>query len=125
MKQSMTYRFRPTVRMSDEEHDHLTRRAKEASLSLARYLVESGLRSIPPSREEQELKVQELLQREWAINQFARVGNNLNQAVKRLHTMTGTVSHSQLNQVLKDVSETLDSFRDTWRVPARNGGRGR
>lgn len=123
MKAKSRYQFRPTIRMTTEEHEALARRARAARVSLARYLVETSLRDAPPSEQERELKEQEMLQREWAINQLVRVGNNLNQAVRRLHIMTGTVTYSRLNEALNDLSEILDSFRTTWQVKSGNGGR--
>lgn len=117
MKKRKVYQFRPTVRMTAEEHEKITALAEKAGLSMARYLVESALHGAAPSPEERELKRQEFLQREWSINQLVRVGNNLNQAVRKLHFMTGTVTYSNLNAILKDLSTTLGRFRNAWGRP--------
>ena len=61
-----------TKRATEGEHERLVSRAKEAQLSLSRFLVECGLSQDAPTWEDRQ-------QRERAIIQLIRAGDNLNQ----------------------------------------------
>src|SRR5215510_15510864 len=66
------------VRLTDDEHNRIRQHAKQAGLSISRYLIENALTK--PMTSEQREQYQVLtFQRDWAINEVARVGNNINQ----------------------------------------------
>ena len=65
------YPKRALVRLTADEHGRLVVLAREASLSLSRFLAESGLARRAPSYEDRE-------RHERAIMEVNRVGNNLN-----------------------------------------------
>src|SRR5882724_4501030 len=71
------------VRLTNDEHMRLTELGKRADLSFSRFLVESGLTGQAPTNEDR-------IQRERAILQLARVGNNLNQIARQLERSTGS-----------------------------------
>jgi|SRR5882724_3432751 len=82
-----------TLRATHNEHDRLLIRAREAKLSLSRFLIECGL-----GKEQQ---------RERAIIQLIRAGNNLNQIAKQLNSQRGTIDYSNLEQTLKTLKAML------------------
>jgi hypothetical protein len=108
------YPVRPSVRMTATEHGQLQARAQEAGLSLSRYLVESGLREVPPSRQDSEHRQQEQEVREWAITQLVRVGNNLNQIARQLNAQAEPLSFARISQVLDELSKTMADVRRVW-----------
>src|SRR6266571_4945392 len=72
------------------------RSQRRHGLSFSRFLVESGLTGQVPNNEDR-------IQRERAILQLARVGNNLNQIARQLNAQRGALSSSEIEQTLKEV----------------------
>ena len=89
-----------TMRATKSEHERLVSRAKEAQLSLSRFLVESGLSKAAPTWEDRQ-------QRERAIIQLIRTGNNLNQIAKQLNAQRGTIDYANLEQTIKTIRAML------------------
>jgi hypothetical protein len=89
-----------TMRTTKNEHERLVSRAKEAQLSLSRFLVECGLSEDAPTWEDRQ-------QRERAIIQLIRTGNNLNQIAKQLNAQRGTIDYANLEQTIKTLRAML------------------
>jgi len=100
------------VRLTNDEHMRLTALAKRADLSFSRFLVESGLTGQAPTNEDR-------IQRERAILQLARVGNNLNQIARQLNAQRGALSSSELDQTLKEVKTALRRIEELWQRGSR------
>jgi hypothetical protein len=74
------YRCEFTIRTTEREWQQLLARAQRAGLSLSRYLVESGLTSLPP------VSPEEQAQRQRAIFHARKIGVNLNQIARQLNS---------------------------------------
>jgi hypothetical protein len=92
-----------TLRATKGEHERLVTRAKEAQLSLSRFLIECGLTKDAPTWEDRQ-------QRERAIIQLIRTGNNLNQIAKQLNAQRGTVDYANLEQTMKTLRAMLQQI---------------
>jgi len=92
-----------TLRATEGEHERLVNRASEARLSLSRFLVECGLSKDAPTWEDRQ-------QRERAIIQLIRAGNNLNQIAKQLNAQRGTIDYANLEQTLKTLRAMLQQI---------------
>ena len=95
------------VRLTNDEHMRLTALAKKAGLSFSRFLVESGLTGLAPTNEDR-------IQRERAILQLARVGNNLNQIARQLNAQRGALSSSYIGETLEEVQTALERIEVLW-----------
>ena len=95
------------VRLTNEEHGRLTELAKQSGLSLSRFLVESGLTGKAPTHEDRS-------QRERAILQLARVGNNLNQIARQLNAQRGTLSSVEIGETFEAVRSALERIEGLW-----------
>jgi Mobilization protein NikA len=95
------------VRLTNDEHKRLTELAKKADLSFSRFLVGSGLTGKAPTSEDRR-------QRERAILEFARVGNNLNQIARRLNAQRGALSSREIEETLKEVKAALRRIEELW-----------
>ena len=71
------------VRVTNDEYRQLTERAEQSAVSLSRLLVESALTDLVLTNEQKEDAEVASFQRDWAINEVARVGNNLNQIARQ------------------------------------------
>ena len=100
------------VRLTNDEHMHLTALAKKAGMSFSRFLVESALTGQSPTNEDRVL-------RERAILQFARVGNNLNQIARQLNAQRGALSFSNIAQTLDEVQAALERIEVQWQGGSR------
>ena len=85
------------VRLTDHEYRQLTDRAKQSGVSPSRLLVESTLRQ-SVTNEEKQRAGRLIEQRDWAITQVVRVGNNLNQIARQLNSQRGTISARRIEQ---------------------------
>ena len=94
------------VRLTNDGHMRLTALAKKAGLSFSRFLVESGLTGQAPTNEDR-------IQRERAILQLVRVGNNLNQIARQLNAQRGALSFSDIAESLEEVQTALRKDRGT------------
>jgi hypothetical protein len=92
-----------TLRATKSEHERLVSRAKESQLSLSRFLVECGLSKDAPTWEDRQ-------QRERAIIQLIRTGNNLNQIAKQLNAQRGTIDYANLEQTIKMLKAMLQQI---------------
>ena len=92
------------MRLTGDEHGRLVELAKEARLSLSRFLAESGLAGKAPSYEDRE-------RHERAIMEVNRVGNNLNQVARQLNAQRGTISLRRIEEVLMETKQALDAIR--------------
>ena len=104
------------VRLTNDEHMRLTALAKKAGLSFSRFLVESGLTGQAPTNEDR-------IQRERAILQLARVGNNLNQIARQLNAQRGALSSRDIAETLKEVQIALERIEVHWQGGAVSSGR--
>jgi hypothetical protein len=95
------------VRLTNDEHMRLMALAKKAELSFSRFLVESELSGKAPTNEDR-------IQRERAILQLARVGNNLNQIARQLNAQRGALSWTNIGDTLKEVKATLERIEELW-----------
>ena len=95
------------VRLTNDEHMRLTALAKKAGLSFSRFLVESGLTGQSPTNEDR-------IQRERAILQLARVGNNLNQIARQLNAQRGALSSRDIEKSLDEVKGSLERIEILW-----------
>jgi len=80
------------VRLSIDEHQQLSQRAKDASMSMSRYIIENALIKNGTPPQDKALVQASLVQREWAIYEVACVGNNLNQIARQLNSQRGSMS---------------------------------
>ena len=94
-----------TVRATKDEHERLMNRAREAQLSLSRFLVECGLSKDAPSWDDKQ-------RHERAIVQLVRTGNNLNQIAKQLNAQTGVLDYANLELTLKSVERALQQIEE-------------
>ena len=95
------------VRLTNDEHMRLTALAKKAGLSFSRFLVESALTGQAPTNEDR-------IQRERAILQLARVGNNLNQIARQLNAQRGALSSRDIAESLEEVQTALERIEVLW-----------
>jgi DNA-binding NarL/FixJ family response regulator len=95
------------VRLTNDEHMRLTALAKKADLSFSRFLVESGLTGQAPTSEDRR-------QRERAILQLIRLGNNLNQIARQLNAQRGALSSREIEESLTDVKGALRRIEERW-----------
>ena len=95
------------ARATLDEHERLMTRARAADLSLSRFLIECGLTVDVATREDRS-------QRERALKEIRRVGNNLNQITHQLHLQTGTVDHAEVKRALNAVREVLEVMGALW-----------
>jgi DNA-binding NarL/FixJ family response regulator len=91
------------LRATHNEHDRLLSRAREAKLSLSRFLIECGLGKEAPTWEDRQ-------QRERVIIQLIRAGNNLNQIAKQLNSQRGSIDYSNLEQTVKTLKTMLQQI---------------
>ena len=106
-KRQKQYPKRALVRLTNEEHIRLTALAKKAGLSFSRFLVESGLTGQAPTNEDR-------IQRERAILQLARVGNNLNQIARQLNAQRGALSSRDIAESLEEIQTALERIEVLW-----------
>ena len=100
MGRQKRYQKATLVRFTDDEYRQLINRAKQSRVSLSRLLVESTLAHKAVTSEEKERTDKLINQRDWAITQVVRVGNNLNQIARQLNSQRGTISTRRIEQVL-------------------------
>jgi sugar phosphate isomerase/epimerase len=87
--------------VTDAERTQLRARAEAAGLSLARYLVASGLRGAPPAQ-----SAEERAQRQRAIFHARKIGVNLNQIAHRLNAEE-PVAAGELAAALREATGAL------------------
>jgi len=102
------------VRLTDDEHRRISDRAKQAGLSISRYLIETALIERPLTSEEKEQAEAIMFQRGWAINEVARVGNNLNQIARQLNSQRGSITSEAIQAALLTAADALDELRKLW-----------
>ena len=104
MRRRKQYPKNAFVRLTVAEHGRLTELAKEARLSLSRFLAESGLAGKAPSYEDRE-------RHERAIMEVNRVGNNLNQIARQLNAQRGTINLRRVEEALIETKEALEQVK--------------
>jgi two-component sensor histidine kinase len=107
MNRQKQYPKKILARATLDEHRRLVDRAKAADLSLSRFVIECGLTLEVASREDRS-------QRERALREIRRVGNNLNQIAHQMNMQTGTVDHSEVQRALIAVREVLQMMGVLW-----------
>ena len=75
--------------------------------AFSRFLVESGLTGQAPTNEDR-------IQRERAILQLARVGNNLNQIARQLNAQRGALNSRDIAESLEEVQTALERIEVLW-----------
>jgi DNA-binding NarL/FixJ family response regulator len=111
MGRQKRYQKATLVRLTDDEYRQVRERAKQSGVSLSRLLVESTLADKAVTPEEKERTDKLINQRDWAITQVVRVGNNLNQIARQLNSQRGTISTRRIEQVLGATYEVLCELR--------------
>jgi len=111
MGRQKRYQKAALVRLTDDEYRQLTERAKQSRVSLSRLLVQSTLANEAVTGDEKERTETLIEQRDWAITQVVRVGNNLNQIARQLNSQRGTISTRRIEQVLVATYEALCELR--------------
>ncbi len=111
MGRQKRYQKAALVRLTNDEYRHVSQRAKQSGVSLSRLLVESTLADKAVSSDQKERTDKLLEQRDWAITQLIRVGNNLNQIARQLNSQRGTISTRRIEQVLGATYEVLCELR--------------
>ena len=101
MGRQKEYPKRAMVRLTPDEHTRLVEQAREAKLSLSRFLAESGLAGKAPTFEDRE-------RHERAIMEIKRVGNNLNQIARQLNAQRGAINLVNVEQTLIETKSALE-----------------
>ena len=114
MGRQKRYQRATLVRVTNDEYRRLTERAKQYDMSVSRLLVESTLADDAFSSEQGEQIETLIFQRDWAINEVARVGNNLNQIARQLNSERGSFSTESIREVIADTNEVLRDLRRYW-----------
>jgi hypothetical protein len=107
MVRAKQYPKKILARATVDEHQRVATRAKAAGLSVSRFLIEGGLTVDVATSEDRR-------QRERALREIRRVGNNLNQIAHQLNMQTGTVDHAEVQRALIAVSEVLEMMGVLW-----------
>jgi hypothetical protein len=102
------------VRLTDKEHRRISCRAQQAGLSISRYLIENALREEAMTSDEKEHAETVIFQCDWAINEVARVGNNLNQIARQLNSQRGSITSETILATLVEVASVLMSCAGFW-----------
>lgn len=102
------------VRLTDEEHRRIGHRARQADLSISRYLIENALRKEAMTSDEKEHAEAVMFQRDWAINEVARVGNNINQIARQLNSQRGSITSETILAALLEIGSVLNELRRLW-----------
>src|SRR5215469_14918685 len=103
MGRQKQYTKRALVRLTEAEYIRLVELAKEATLSLSRFLAECGLAGKAPSFEDRE-------RQERAIMEVKRVGNNLNQIARQLNAQRGTMDLVRIEHTLNETRLILEAM---------------
>jgi hypothetical protein len=111
MGRQKQYQKATLVRLTDDEYRQLTNRARQSGVSLSRLLVESTLADKAVTSEEKDRTDKLINQRDWAITQVVRVGNNLNQIARQLNSQRGSITTGRIEQVLIATYEVLSELR--------------
>src|SRR5262245_9145781 len=101
------------VRLTEEEHSHISESANRAGLSISRYLIESALKEVM-TPEDKEYREHKFFQLDWAINEVARVGNNVNQIARQLNSQRGSINSESIRTALVAVTEALHDLHRLW-----------
>ena len=107
MARAMQYPKKILARATADEHQRVTIRAGAAGLSVSRFLIECALTVEVASSEERS-------QRERALREIRRVGNNVNQIAHQLNMQSGTVDHSEIQRALIVVRDVLEMMSMLW-----------
>jgi hypothetical protein len=99
------------VRLTDDEHRRIGHRAQQAGLSISRYLIANALREDAITPDEKEHAEAVIFQRDWAINEVARVGNNVNQIARQLNSQRGSITSDAIQATLVEVASVLNELR--------------
>jgi hypothetical protein len=108
MARAKRYPKKILARATVDEHQRVVTRAKAADLSVSRFLIECALTVEVASSEDRS-------QRERALREIRRVGNNLNQIAHQLNLQTGTVDHDEVERALIAVREALEMMGGLWK----------
>jgi two-component sensor histidine kinase len=108
MSRAKQYPKKILARATGDEHQRVTTRARAARLSVSRFLIECALTIEVANSEDRS-------QRERAIREIRRVGNNLNQVAHQLNLQTGTVDHREVDQALIAFREVLEMMGVLWK----------
>jgi hypothetical protein len=105
------------VRLTIDEHQQLSFRAKDSKMSMSRYIIEAALANKGTPFPQKPVDQASLMQREWAIYEVARIGNNLNQIARQLNSQRGTISSDRIEKTLFAVAEKLNELRRLFGAP--------
>src|SRR5215467_4365353 len=107
MARAKQYPKKILARATADEHQRVVTRAKAAELSVSRFLIECALTVEVASSEDRS-------QRERALREIRRVGNNVNQIAHQLNMKSGTVDHAAVQDALTAVREVLEMMGVLW-----------
>src|SRR5262249_46016780 len=107
MTRAKQYPKKILARATVDEHQRVATRAKAAELSVSRFLIECALTVEVANGEDRS-------QRERALREIRRVGNNLNQIAHQLNIQTGTVDHAEVQPAVVAVREVLERMGLLW-----------
>jgi len=108
MARAKQYPKKILARATADEHQRVVTRAKAADLSVSRFLIECALTVEVASSEDRS-------QRERALREIRRVGNNLNQVAHQLNLESGTVDHADVERTLIALRELLETMGVVWK----------
>jgi len=108
MARAKQYPKKILARVTVDEHQRVTIRAGAAGLSVSRFLIECALTVEVSSNEDRS-------QRERALREIRRVGNNLNQVAHQLNLQTGIVDLDEVERTLIAVREVLETMGGLWK----------
>ena len=107
MARAKQYPKKILARATTDEHQRVATRAGAAGLSVSRFLIECAL-TVEVARSE------DRSQRERALREIRRVGNNVNQIAHQLNLQTGAVDHAEVQRTLIAVREVLEMMGVLW-----------
>ena len=99
------------VRLTEDERRRISDGAKQAGQSISRHLIENALIEKAMTSDEKEHAEAVIFQRDWAINEVARVGNNLNQIARQLNSQRGIITSEAIQTALIEVASVLNELR--------------
>jgi uncharacterized protein (DUF1778 family) len=103
------------VRLTDDEYEEITERAKTAGMSLSRCIVEHALADSETFLKNEAPDDDCLMEREFAIFLVACAGVKLNDIARRLNAQRGTINLNEVEEVLLETKSALEGLAILYR----------